>query len=119
MSMVNFVLMEEVDEIIPKVKRTPGSDYSGSYDKEIILEGSQADTSRINQRLVRIEEIRVPCKPLQMKISLDGSSKTLRVKTLEKEQKYETLKEGNEEFHDAQEGKEQNKTQESVWSKTQ
>ena len=41
MNMVNFVLMEEVDEIILKIKRTLGSDYSGSYDKEIILEGSQ------------------------------------------------------------------------------
>ena len=44
MNMVNFVLMEEVDKIIPKVKRTPRLDYSGSYDEEIILEGSQERT---------------------------------------------------------------------------
>ena len=61
MNMVNFVLMEEVDEIITKVKRTLGSDYSGSYDKEIILEGSQADTSRISQRPMRVDEIPIPC----------------------------------------------------------
>ena len=30
MNMVNFVLMEEVDEIILEVKRTLGSDYLGS-----------------------------------------------------------------------------------------
>ena len=49
MNMVNFVLMEEVDEIIPKVKGTLGLNYSGShYDKEIILEGSQVDTLRIS-----------------------------------------------------------------------
>ena len=48
MNMVNFVLMKEVEKIIPEVKRTPRSNYSGSYDKEIILEGSQADTSRIS-----------------------------------------------------------------------
>ena len=38
MNMVNFVLMEEVDEIILEVKRTLGLDYSGSYDKEITLD---------------------------------------------------------------------------------
>ena len=41
------------------------------------------------------------------------------MRTLEKEQKYETLEVENEEFHDVQEGKEQNKTQELEWSKTQ
>ena len=76
MNMVNFVLMEEVDEIIPKVKRTLGSDYSNSYDKEIILEGLQANTSRINQRPMRVEEIPVPCMRLQMEISLDSSFET-------------------------------------------
>ena len=68
---------------------------------------------------MRVDEILVPCMPLQMEISLDGSSKTLRMKTLEKEQKHETLKEENEEFCDAQEGKEQNKTRELELSKTQ
>ena len=32
MSMVSFVLMEEVDEIILEVKREPGLDYSSSYE---------------------------------------------------------------------------------------
>ena len=41
------------------------------------------------------------------------------MKTLEKEQKHETLEEENKEFHDAQVGKEKNKTQELEWSKTQ
>ena len=48
MNMVNFVLMEEVNEIILEVKRTLGLDYTDSYDEEIILEGLQADISRIN-----------------------------------------------------------------------
>ena len=38
MNMVSFILMEEVDEIILKVKKAPRLDYSSSYDKEIILE---------------------------------------------------------------------------------
>ena len=59
MNMVNFVLMEEVDETIPKAKRTPGSDYSSSYDEEIILEGLQVDASRISQIPMRGDEIRV------------------------------------------------------------
>ena len=49
MNMVNFVLMEKVDKIILELKRTPRLDYSSSYyDEEIILEGSQIDTSRIS-----------------------------------------------------------------------
>ena len=119
MSMVNFVLMEEVEEIIPKVKRTLGSDYFGSYGKEIILEGLQADTSRINRRPMRVEDIPIPCMPLWMEISLDGSFETLRMETIEGKQKHETLKEENKEFHDAQEVKEQNKAQELELSKTQ
>ena len=48
MNMVKFFLMEEVDEIILEVEKKLGSNYSSSYDKEIILEGSQVDTSRIS-----------------------------------------------------------------------
>ena len=48
MNMVNFVLMEEVDKIISKVKKTLRSNYSDSYYKEIILEGSQVNTLRIS-----------------------------------------------------------------------
>ena len=84
-----------------KVKRTLGSNYSGSYDEEIILEGSQADTSRISQRPMRVDAIPVPCMPLQMEISLDGSSKTLRNDKIEEEQNHKTLKEENKEFFDA------------------
>ena len=36
MNMVNFVLMEDVDKIIPKVKRTPRLHYLGSYKEEIV-----------------------------------------------------------------------------------
>ena len=57
MNMVNFILMEEVDDIIPEVEKTLGSDYSGSYDEEIILEGSQVDMLRISQRPMEVEEI--------------------------------------------------------------
>ena len=64
MNMVKFFLMEEVDDIIPKGKRTPRSDYPSSYDKEIVLERSQADTSRIKQRPMRAYEIPIPCMPL-------------------------------------------------------
>ena len=84
MNMVNFVLMEKVDKISPKVKRTPGSNYSTSYDEEIILKGLQVDTSKINQRPMRIDEIPVPCMPLQMEISLDGSFETPRIETIER-----------------------------------
>ena len=73
MNMVNFVLMEEVDEIIPEAKRAPVSDYLGIYDEEIILEGLEADTSRINQRTMRLDETPVLCVPLRMEISLDDS----------------------------------------------
>ena len=42
MNMVSFNMMEEEDEIIPKVKRAPDSiDYSGSYDKEIVCKGQK------------------------------------------------------------------------------
>ena len=47
MNMVNFILMEEIDEIILEVEKTLRSDYSSSYDEEIVLEGSQVDMSRI------------------------------------------------------------------------
>ena len=41
------------------------------------------------------------------------------METLEQERKHESLEEENKEFHDAQEGKEQDKTQELKLSKTQ
>ena len=85
MNMVNFILMEEVDKIIPKVKKTLGSNYSGSYDEEIFLEGSQVDMSRTSQRPIEVEEILVPCKPLRMEISLDGSFETPRIEIFEQE----------------------------------
>ena len=54
-----------------------------------------------------------------MEILLDGSSKTVRIETVEREQNHQTFNDENEEFHDAQEEKEQNKTQKPEWSKTQ
>ena len=102
MNMVNFILMEEIDEIIPEVEKTLRSDYSSSYDEEIILEGSQVDMSRISQRPMRVEEVLVPCQPLlRMEISLDSGFETPRMETLEQERKHETLEEENKEFHDA------------------
>ena len=59
---------------------------------------------------MRVDEIPIPCMPLQMKISLDGNFETPRMETIEREQKHATLKEENKEFHDAQEGNEQNET---------
>ena len=93
MNMVNFVLMEEVEKIILKVKSTLRSDYSGSCDVEIILEGSQVDTLRINQRTMRVDEIPIPCLPLQMEISLDSVSKTPRNVEIEEEKNHQTLEE--------------------------
>ena len=43
----------------------------------------------------------------------------LKIETIEREKNHQTLKEENEEFHDAQEEKEPNKTRELEWSKTQ
>ena len=68
---------------------------------------------------MRVDEIPVPCMPLQMEISLNGSSKTLRVETIEREQNHQTLKDENKEFHESQEEKEQNETQELELSKFQ
>ena len=68
---------------------------------------------------MEVEEILVPCKPLQMEISLDSSFKTPRIETLEQEQNHQTLEEDHKEFHDAQEGKEKNKTREPELTKTQ
>ena len=64
MNVVNFVLMEEVDEVIPKANKIPRSNDLGSYDEEIILEGSKAETSRISQSLMRQDELQVLCTPL-------------------------------------------------------
>ena len=47
MKMIIVVLLEEVDEVIPKEIRLPRLDYTCSYNEEIILEGSIVDTSRI------------------------------------------------------------------------
>ena len=75
MNVVSFLLMEEVDEIIPEVKRALGSDYIGSYEEEIIFEGSKVDTSRIIQRPFRPDEMPASCMPLHIEISIDGDSK--------------------------------------------
>ena len=66
MNMVNFVLMEEVDKVTLEVNKAPKLDYLGSYNEEIIFEGSEVDISRINQRPLRKDEIQVSCMPLQM-----------------------------------------------------
>ena len=48
MNMVSFVLMEEVNKVIPEEKQSPsGSNYMGNYDKEIILERFEVNTSKI------------------------------------------------------------------------
>ena len=76
-----------MDKNILEVRRTPRLNYSNSYDKEIILEGLEADTLRITQRPMRLDEILVLCMPLQIEISLDSSSKTLVNEKSMKEQK--------------------------------
>ena len=108
MNMVNFVLMEEVGEVIWEVRRTPRSDYSGSYDEEIILEGLEADTSRTKQIPMRLDEILVSCMPLRMEISLDSNFETSINEKPIKEQNDQTLKEPKKEFYDAHKEDEQN-----------
>ena len=61
---------------------------------------------------MKVKEIPIPCMPLQMEISLDGSFETPRKMRIKEEQNHQTLKEENKEFFDAQEGKEKNKTHE-------
>ena len=39
MSIVSFLLMEEVDKVTLEINKAPKLDYLGSYTKEIILEG--------------------------------------------------------------------------------
>ena len=68
---------------------------------------------------MRTDEILVPCMPLQMKISLDCSSKTSRNVEIEEEQNYQTLKEENKEFFDVQEEKEIEEPRELELFKTQ
>ena len=52
---------------------------------------------------MRLHEIVVSCMPLQMKISLDSSSKTLVNEKSMKEQKDQILKEPNKQLFDAHE----------------
>ena len=54
---------------------------------------------------MRTDDITVPCIPLQMEMSQDGSSKTLRKVRIEKEPN-PSLKEENKKFYDAQDEKE-------------
>ena len=98
--------MEEVDEIIPKVKQAPRSDYLGSYDKENIFEGSKANTSRI--RTMRLYEIPISCMSLCMEISLDGDSKDyVDEKSILEEQANQSIKEINKVFYDSHKDNEQ------------
>ena len=75
MNMVSFIFMEEVDKVILEVRRVLGSDYSNNYDEEIVLEGLEVETLRINQRPMRQDEMPVSCMPLCMEISLDDDFK--------------------------------------------
>ena len=87
----------------PEMKRAPTrSDYSGSYDKEIIFEGSKADTSRISQRPLRPDEMPISCMPLRMEVSIDGDSEEhINDEPIFYEQASQPPKETNKEFHDA------------------
>ena len=118
MNMVNFVLLEEVAKVISKVRRTPRLDYSSSYDEEIILEGLEADTSRISQRLLRSDETLVSCMPLRMEISLDGGFETfVNEKPLE-EQADKPLKEINDVFYNDRDENELKQPEKSELSRT-
>ena len=55
---------------------------------------------------MRADEILVPCMPLQMEISLDGSLETSRKMRIEEEQNHQSFKEENKELFDTQEEKE-------------
>ena len=79
----------------------------GSYDKEIVLEGLEADTSRINQRPMRQDEMPISCMPLHIEISLDGVYETsMDEKPILEEQANQPLKEINKVFYDTHEDNE-------------